>query len=333
MTSVPLPAHSSTSRHVRRLNILRDLPRVADLIELCFADNMDSEGQSYIRQMRRASRDASFLRRANNAIESASMPLTGYVWEQDGQIIGNASLVPFRNKGKRIHLIANVATHPDYRRKGIAHALTKQAMQYARQRGTDELWLHVRADKPGAVHMYADLGFVERARRTTWRARTGGPFSSNSFSLSDSASSLPTVTKRYSQFWPQQNAWLEQLHPEELSWYHSLNRKSLKPGLWNWLYRAFVEFDLKQWAVQKNGKLEGVLAWIPTTRHSSLWLACDLNADMESITFLLQKARCDLSYRKSLTLEHPAGLQEQAIQAAGFSVSRTLIWMRVESAT
>jgi ribosomal protein S18 acetylase RimI-like enzyme len=333
MTSVPLPARSSTSEHVRRLNILRDLPRVADLIELCFADNMDSEGQSYIRQMRRASRDTSFLNRANNAIESASMPLTGYVWEQDGQIIGNTSLVPFRHKGKRIHLIANVATHPDHRRKGIAHVLTKQAMQYARQRGTDELWLHVRADNPGAVHMYADLGFVERARRTTWRARTGGNLSPDLFSRSDSAPNLPTVTKRYSQFWPQQNAWLEQLHPEELSWYHSLNRNSLKPGLWNWLYRAFVEFDLKQWAVQKNRSLEGVLTWLPTTRHSSLWLACDRNADSESITFLLQKARRDLSYRKSLKLEHPAGLQERAFQAAGFNVSRTLIWMRAESAT
>jgi ribosomal protein S18 acetylase RimI-like enzyme len=298
------------------------------LIELCFAENMDSEGQSYIRQMRSASRDKSFLRRANNAIESASMPLTGYVWEQDGHIIGNASLVPFRHKGKRIHLIANVATHPDHRRKGIARVLTEQAMQHARQHGTDELWLHVREDNPGAVKMYSDLGFVERARRTTWRKRKNGEFS-----RSESTPSLLTVTKRHPQFWPQQAAWLKRLHPEELSWYRSLNWNSLKPGLWGWLYRVFVDFDLQQWAVQKNGRLEGVLAWIPTTRHSSLWLACDQNADSESITLLLRKAHQDLNYRKNWSLEHPAGLQEQAIQAAGFTVFRTLIWMHIKVAT
>ncbi len=331
MTSVSLPARSSTSGYVRPLNVLRDLPRVADLIELCFDTGMDSEGQSYVRQMRRAGRDASFMRWASNAIESASLPLSGFVWEQEGHIIGNASLVPFRYKGKRIYLIANVATHPEHRRKGIAYTLTEQAMQHARQRGADELWLHVRADSPGAVQMYSDLGFAERTRRTTWRLNNDEPLSLLSRSIQ--TSSLLTVTKRHTQFWPQQLAWLNQLHPEELSWYRSLNWNSLKPGLWNWFYRFFIEYDLQQWAVQRNGGLQGVLVWMPTMHSNSLWLACDPNADPESITVLLHKAVRDLIYRRSLTLEHPAGLQEEALQAAGFKVSRTLIWMRTEGAT
>ena len=333
MTSVPLPARSSTTSHVRPLNILRDLPRVADLIELCFANSMDSEGQSYVRQMRRASRDASFMRWASNAIESASMPLSGFVWEQEGRIVGNASLVPFRYKGKRIYLIANVATHPDHRRKGIARILTEQAMQHARQRGGDELWLQVRADNPGAIQMYADLGFVERAQRTTWSASNDKHLSPDSPSRSNQISNLLTVTKRHSRFWPQQLTWLNHLHPEEIRWYRSLNWNSLKPGLWNWLYRVFIEFDLRQWAVQKDGRLQGVLTWMPTTRTPSLWLACGSDADPESITLLLQNAHRELGYRKNLKLEHPAGLQEQAIQVAGFSLTRTLIWMRAKGAT
>lgn len=333
MTSVPLPAHSSSSGHVRPLNILRDLSRVADLIELCFASSMDSEGQSYVRQMRRASRDVSFMRWASNAIESASMPLSGFVWEQDGRIIGNASLVPFRYKGKRVYLIANVATHPTHRRQGIAHTLTERAMQHARHRGADELWLHVRADNPGAVQMYSDLGFVERARRTTWRARKEGLFTFTSDSRSSYTPGLPTVTKRYSRFWPRQLTWLNQLHPEELGWYRSQNWSSLRPGLWNWLYRTFVDFDLRQWAVQKNDRLQGVLAWIPSMRSSPLWLACGPNADSESIILLLNKAQRDLGYRQNLTLEHPSGLQEGVLQEAGFGVVRTLIWMRANGAT
>lgn len=332
MTSVPFPANSSLSRHVRPLNVLRDLPRVADLIELCFASSMDNEGQSYVRQMRRASRDMSFMRWASSAIESASLPLSGFVWEQDGRIIGNASLVPFRHKGKRLYLIANVATHPDYRRRGIARVLTEQAMQNARQRGAHELWLHVRDDNPGAVQMYSDLGFVECARRTTWRSSLNRPLNPSPSRLED-GSGLPTVTGRYPQFWPQQLAWLNQLHPEELSWYRPFNWSSLKPGLWNWLYRLFIEFDLQQWAVQKNGQLQGVLAWMPTTHSSSLWLACGPGADPESITSLLLQAYHSIAYRKNMVLEHPAGMQEQAIQAAGFNASRTLIWMRSSGAT
>ena len=338
MASIPLPAHAHASGHMRPLNILRDLPRVADLIELCFASSMDSEGHTYVQQMRSASHDESFMRWASNAIESASMPLSGFVWEQDGRIVGNASLVPFRYKGKRIYLIANVATHPDYRRKGIARALTEQTMQHARQRGADDIWLHVREDNPGAVQMYQDLGFVERAQRTTWRIKNATPVENLSPALYASPGlpvpfRVPTVTKRYSRYWPQQLAWLNQLHPDELNWYRHINWNSLKPGLWNWLYRTFVEFDLRQWAVQKDGYLQGVVVWIPTLRSTPLWLACDWQADTESITVLLQQAHRDLGYRRSLVVEHPAGLQEKAFRAAGFDISRTLIWMQVKDAT
>jgi len=333
MTTVPLQARSSSSGHVRPLNVLRDLSRVADLIELCFASSMDNEGQSYVRQMRRASRDVSFMRWASNAVESASLPLSGFVWEQDGRIIGNTSLVPFRQAGKkRIYLIANVATHPDYRRRGIARALTEQAVQSARQRGADEIWLHVREDNPGAVQMYSDLGFKELARRTTWRASREGYFATDTTPRSP-APGLPIVTKRHPRFWPQQLEWLNRLHPDELGWYRSMNWNSLKPGFWNWFYRLFVEFDLQQWAVQKNGELQGVLAWLPTQRSSPLWLACDLYTDPESIKRLLHKALRDLGYRQNLALEHPAGLQDKALRGAGFSPSRTLIWMRVKNAT
>lgn len=330
MTSVPLQARSSTNKNVRPLNVLRDLPRVADLIELCFASNMDSEGQSYVRQMRRASRDVSFLHWASSALESASLPLSGFVWEQDGRIIGNASLVSFRHNGKRIFLIANVATHPDHRRKGIAHVLTEQVMRQARLRGADQLWLHVRADNPGAVQMYSGLGFEERARRITWRIRkTTKP----NLTLPDNINSRLTLTNRHPHFWTQQLEWLNRLHPEELGWYRSLNWNRLKPGLLNWFYHLFIEFDLRQWAVQKGGQLQGVLAWIPSVYNSPLWLACDPSADSESITYLLQEAYRDLGYRQNLMFEHPAGFQEEAIQAAGFNAVRTLIWMRSDSAT
>jgi hypothetical protein len=87
---------------MRPMSMFRDLSAVADLIELCFADAMDRDGQRYIADMRRASHDNSFLKWASNMTETASLPLTGFVWEENGRIIGNASLIPFRDTGKRI---------------------------------------------------------------------------------------------------------------------------------------------------------------------------------------------------------------------------------------
>jgi ribosomal protein S18 acetylase RimI-like enzyme len=325
MTSISAPARPVTNEHIRPLNILRDLPKVADLIELCFASNLDSDGKSYVRQMRHASRDASFLRWARSAIDGASMPLSGFVWEEAGRIVGNASLVPFHRNGRRIYLIANVATHPEFRRKGIARALTEQTVALARQRGATELWLHARADNPGAIQMYQDLGFEERARRNSWHAITKLP-------LPESPAPA-NITQRAARLWPQQIAWLDLLHPEELAWYRSWDWKSLKPGIWNWLYRLFVEFEQRQWAAFSNGQLQGVLAWTPNSRNDVLWLACDPDSDTHALAALLLHARRELGSKRKFILEHPATVNEAAIQGAGFVLSRTLVWMSARAAT
>src|SRR4030067_853875 len=111
MSSITIPVRAHEHPQMRPLNVLRDLSTVADLIELCFSPTMDNDGQRYLSDMRRASWDDRFLRCASHVAETTSLPLTGDVWEQDGRIIRNASLIPVRDRGKRVYLIANVATH------------------------------------------------------------------------------------------------------------------------------------------------------------------------------------------------------------------------------
>src|SRR5512143_2452704 len=231
MSSITIPVKANDRTHLRPLNVLRDLSAVADLIELCFSPTMDNDGQRYLSDMRRASHDDSFLRWASHMSETASLPLMGYVWEQDGRIVGNASLIPFREKGKRIFLVANVATHPDYRRHGIGRALTERVMKQARDKRASAIWLHVRDDNDGAIKLYQDLGFREIARRTNWQAA----FDTR---LSDPDTDIQIVP-RQPRFWPQQHEWLRRLYPDHLSWYHSWDLKMLRPGLWNWLYLLF----------------------------------------------------------------------------------------------
>jgi ribosomal protein S18 acetylase RimI-like enzyme len=327
MSSVTIPVKTKEPHpHLRAMNMFRDLSAVADLIEVCFADTMDNDGQRYIADMRRASRDNGFLQWASHMTENATLPLTGFVWEEDGRIVGNASLVPFRERGKRIFLIANIAVHPEYRRRGIARLLTQRAMKYGWDRKAAALWLHVRDDNPGALRLYQELGFEEIARRTTWVAKPD-PHLPQPFSDVQ-------IVPRHPRFWIQQQEWLRRLHPEALAWYRSFNFNSLRPGLMNWLYLFFVDVNIKQWAAVRGAKLLATLSWVPQGgRAEPLIAATGERSGAEALAQLLIHARRTLTGQSRLSLEHPAGEMTEAFLAAGFTERRTLIWMRAEPAT
>lgn len=326
MASITVSAREDANTHpnLRPLNILRDLPSVADLIELCFSNTMDSDGRRYIQDMRRAGGDNSFLKWANRVAETTSLPLTGYIWEEYGRIVGNVSLIPFRHKGERLYLIANVAVHPEYRKRGIARALTVRAMQHAREKNVNDIWLHVRADNPEAIHLYETLGFAERARRTNWQASTDSHLKGLDTDIA--------IIGRDSRFWASQLNWLSRLYPEPLAWHTHWNFNSLKPGLLNWLYLLLVDVSVRQWAATRKDSLLATLSWIPTGRGESLFVAAAERSDPEAVTSLLIHARRDLyHYHPSISLEFPVSEYDDAIHAAGFKPLRTLIWMQATS--
>jgi GNAT superfamily N-acetyltransferase len=327
MSSITIPVKTTEHPHLRPLNVLRDLSAVADLIELCFSPTMDADGQRYLADMRRASREDSFSNWASRLNETASLPMMGYVWEEGGKIIGNASLIPFRDNGKRIYLIANVATHPDYRRHGIGRALTERVMKQARDKKASAIWLHVRDDNPGAIKLYQDLGFREIARRTTWTA------------VPDSFSPQPAsdiqIVSRYAHFWSRQQEWLRRSYPEFIDWYQPLNLNALRPGFMNWLYLLFVDYNITQWAAVGGSELLATLSWMPHGgRTDAIYAAVPLtgldapSAASEALTQLLIHARRTLSSRSMLSLDYPAGEMSEAIIAAGFKIRRTLLWMK-----
>ena len=322
MSSITIPVKAKSEHpHIRSINVLRDLPAVADLIELCFAPTMDGDGQRYLADMRRASREDNFSRWASRISDTTSLPMMGCVWEEGGRIIGNASLIPFRHNGRRAFLIANVATHPDHRRRGIGRALTERVMKQAQDKKAGEIWLHVRDDNPGAIKLYEDLGFRELARRTTWTA-VPDP-------LTPKPGSDIQIVPRHSHFWSLQHEWLRRIYPESLDWYQPLNLNALKPGLMNWLYLFFVDFNITQWAAVRGADLLATLSWMPHGgRTDSMYAATGIGSSPEALTQLLIHARRTLSSRATLSLDYPAGEMTEAISAAGVKARRTLLWMK-----
>jgi len=324
MAAIATPVLSQASQ-LRPLNIVRDLPSVADLVEKCFADTMDAEGRNYIQQMRRAGQDNVFLRWASTAVDTVSMPLSGYVWEERGEIIGNVSLIPYRHSRKKYYLIANVAVRPEDRRRGIGRSLTIAAMQHARQRHADETWLHVRADNPGAIELYSSLGFIEMARRTSWQAIPDRNVDSDNLGT--------LITSRNARDWPSQKDWLDRLYPDLLTWYQPMPWMSLRPGLLPMLYRIFSDIDIRHWVARTDDTCKAVLSWQATIgKNDCLWAAAPPEGGDRDLTALLLHARRVLAWRQKLSLDFPAGQYNASIEASGFRANRTLLWMKSNEA-
>ncbi len=321
MTSIAAPLVAEIPQ-LRPLNIVRDLPGVANLVEKCFADTMDADGRNYIQQMRRAGQDNVFLRWADSAVETASMPLSGYVWEENGEIIGNVSLIPHRRTGKKYYLIANVAVEPKFRNRGIGRALTLAAVQHAKKHHSNETWLHVRDDNPVAIGLYRSMGFNELARRTTWQAQPDQGGSTQDPTI--------LVTKRNSHDWPFQEAWLRRLYPDVMTWYQPLPWNSLRPGFGPMLYRFFSDIEVRHWVVRTASLPSAMVSWqaIPG-RNNQLWVAIPSEAKGETLTALLLFVRHELSWREKINLDFPAEESSAFIEAAGFRRLRTLLWMKI----
>ncbi len=306
--------------HIRRLDFRRDLAKVADLVELCFADTLDPEGRLYLNEMRRAAQSAAIIGLASNLINDTTMPPSGYVWEEDGRLVGNLSLIPITVEGKRAYMIANVATHPDYRGRGIASALTMTGLKHAHQNGAPCVWLQVRDDNPGAIHIYQTNGFIERLRRTNW---FNGP------AVMEPPKPADVVTvKRHPDHWPLQSAWLRRIYPRELNWNMPFDWYLFRPDIFGKAYRIFNLEFMQHWSVERHGSLRGVASWKHASGFTdSLWLALPEEVDDEATLVLLAAVRAAIKPDQPLSMNLPAGFAANVLRQAGFYPHQTLIWM------
>lgn len=317
MTATTQSLASTPNRHLRPLRIQRDLGAVADLVELCFAETLDVDGRRYIRQMRAAARSP-----YKTSVASRISPdFTGFIWEQDRKVVGNVNLLPVTVEGKPTYMIANVAVHPDYRRQGIARALTEAGLNFIRAKGVKTAWLQVNHNNPAAIHLYQGFGFVERSRRTTWHSPPRPPV----ITLPDGVS----VKARQDKDWLKQAGWLERLYPGEVRWHLAIQPSYLSPGLGGCIRRLFADRRFKHWSAYRKGSLIGALWWQSSYSQADwLWLAAPPEDEDLAIYTLLPYAQDELAFHRTLALNYPAGRGEQAFAAARFSAHQTLIWMQ-----
>jgi ribosomal protein S18 acetylase RimI-like enzyme len=307
---------------LRLIQPARDLSAIADLIELCFYHSLDTDGQNYLKQMRDTARIVALVGDTAPFLDqSSSMPRSGFVWDVGGRIVGNVTMIPFQSQGTQCSLIANVAVHPDFRDQGIGRALTEAALRSLRNDHYQAAWLQVRDDNPVATHLYQQLDFKEYTRRTTWLIPSAG--------LKNAVINNLVCTARQPAFWSQQQLWLQQLYPEELSWQLNIQWKAFQPGLAGSIQRILNLNFPRHWAVIRHGKLAAMLSWVKAANQmDSLLLAAPLQWDGLSIQALIVHVRRQIPTRRQVQLNTPFGFASDALLAAGCVPQQTLIWMR-----
>jgi ribosomal protein S18 acetylase RimI-like enzyme len=162
---------NSGFRGARLLDPLRDFGAVARLLEEAFRpdQNFPFSNLPFLREF------GIFLWTLSYAPGFPDLT-TGFVWVEEGRIVGNVTLSPYESRLDR-YMITNVAVKPSYRRRGVARALMQESINHLRTLKVKTALLNVRPTNPGAVKLYKDLGFVEFETRGEWkRAASHAPF-------------------------------------------------------------------------------------------------------------------------------------------------------------
>lgn len=319
MQTPPTPAGK-----IRNFDLARDGEVVANLIEEAFALKNDPDGQVVLIQMRENAR----------RLQQASwMPITGsvlgFVWEVDGRLVGNVSVIPYTHKTHRLHLVANVAVDPAFRSQGIGTALVSRALQYSRQAGVREVWLQVKRDNESAIRMYEQLGFHRDHCLDVWKK--GGLIRSNPFQHYHYPS-LYEVRPREFADWQNQKAWLDLNYPPAVRWYASQDFGNLSPWAWLNPLKWANLLELRQVSLSVGEKLAAVLSLQRTKlRADNLYIAApETSSESEHVKLLLTRFLQEDWPGKPLAAEYPAGRAASGFESNGFILARTLLWMHTE---
>ena len=294
------------------MNNGRDMLALAELLELVFGSDLDPAARQLVRGMRTLGRFGWLGGLLSRVLLAPAAAPRGYVWEESGRLVGNASLLPVAGHPQR-WVLANVVVHPEFRRRGIGRELVEACLRLAGQRGIQTLVLQVNTDNPTAERLYLRLGFRTLSARTTWMRLGGG--------LAAPGPSAPEVRPRVAGEWPDQWALAQRLYPEGLIW-----PSPLHPGT----FRA-SRSENRHWVWYRGAQLLGSLTALPRGGGWRLILLAQPEAAGEVEAALLDRALPALAAEhSSLVLDYPVGAAESTLRQAGFRPERSLTWMERE---
>ncbi|MEA3339313.1 MAG: GNAT family N-acetyltransferase, partial [Chloroflexota bacterium] len=155
----------------------RDFRSVVELIAVAFGNKLTPSGQASLVEMRRVARWGPLLGWLYWPRWDSVTAAPGFVWVEEGRVVGNASLRRATERGG--FFIGNVAVHPDWQGHGIAGQLMEAALNEIDERGGRWVGLEVRTDNQIARRLYESLSFQDIGRTVQMLRPAGLPWSHN----------------------------------------------------------------------------------------------------------------------------------------------------------
>lgn len=320
---ITVPAQSRVSHGPRPINLNKDIPQILELLQIAFGESLDAEGQRALQGYYLPYAQPAILWRLNPAASRLSQ---GYVWEENGRIVGNTTLLTTRLNGR--YLIVNVAVHPDYRRQGIARLLMNAVTDHVRQRGGREILLQVDHNNSAALNLYADLGYTNLGAVTSWTAAAGRVHALENNGSSD-------VRELRSREWRQAYKLDCLALPPDLNWPEPIPDDAYRMGFWRRAANFANARSNETWVMTDNQQqLTGLASiWSEWGRAHQLILRIDPKWAGELERPLLGKALRRIPYlpRRNVRIDHPTSdqLTGELLRQANFRSQRTLIHMRL----
>ena len=317
-------AHSQIAQAgLRPIDLRRDLGAIARLIEMCFGEKLDESGRSAIREKLALSRYGPLLGMMGSFLQYTPGWSLGFVWIEAGKLVGNVGVQPTASR-RQSWLIANVAVHPEYRRRGIARSLVHAAVDMAAARGGEEVLLQVEADNDSALRLYDTLGFETLTTRTVWeRRRRQVP--------GLSARPRPDIRLSSSSNWQAEFDLLSEERPEGLEWAQPLDARRFRPSFTRAIGNFINGKREEHWIAGPQDQVHGWMGLRMTFGrfdHISLVIRPSRREELERP--MLVRALRRLGRRPwPVRIDHPAEQSAELFTALQFRPLRSLRWMRL----
>jgi len=310
------------------VDLSRHLGGLANLMHVCFGLEMDADGRGLVREMQFLSHFGPLFGMLNALVgeEHRLWPWgLGFVWVEEGQVVGSVSTQ--RVAARPTHwIIANVAVHPDHRRRGLALALMRATLDFIRGQDGRRALLQVDDENAAAFALYRRLGFVHLHTQSHW-------YRGGRSTLPPHYTTPFDIRPRLRSTWEAHWALAQQLRPQGLVWNRPLAEKFFQSSVWQELDLFFAGKAREHWVSEAGGELQGALTletdW--TEGHQlTLLVQPPWRGQLERA--LLTRGLRRMSPRASFRIEFPAheATTIAALRELNFEPIRSLRWMQME---
>lgn len=245
---------------LRPLKLRKDFDKLVLLLDVVFAEEISGRGMDIRQELSQYKTLMPFIKVLSIFSRTFRYTFDGFVYENpDREIVASVNIVNLFSKWE----IGMVATHPDYRRKGLARNLVNQAIQHAKKNDAKICTLDVLAENEPAYKLYRSLGFTHYDSSTEVKLTPEKlneltppePVFPEGYNLSIMKSSKENREAQYELALRETPEEVQNYSPIEKQRYQdSIIKRVLRP-----IAKKIIHATPRKWGIEHNSELVGVI--------------------------------------------------------------------------